>query len=161
MFEAFLRKPFEKILYRSWDIRVFLKALSSKNCIFYDFFWHSYLIEVSSVWLEIYTVSTSQIDLLATQKTSSNGQNIAGLTNTTKYMTKLSFFNILCTHISQEQIMFKSWNFDYREISLSTRSDKKFSFLHSPYASEHLHQNRDFSQNHSFERVRSRAKRGL
>ena len=46
-------------------------------------------------------------------------------TNIARYGTKLSFFSILCTYISHERIMLRSWNFGHREVRVSTHSNKK------------------------------------
>ncbi len=125
-----------------------------------DFMWHiSNQRNIRLAWNFYCTYISSQYT--SHTKLRPNEWNFAALTNTTKYRTKLAFFGILCTDISQERIMFKSWNFGYREISLSTHYDRKFSSLHSSYASGDLDQNSDFIQNRSFRRVRSRAKRGL
>lgn len=67
-FYEFICKPLEKIFFRSWDIQVFLRALSLKKPIFCDFWDIQVSLTILFVLLEIFIVNTFQIGVLAEEK---------------------------------------------------------------------------------------------
>jgi hypothetical protein len=74
VFDVFLRKPFEKILFCSRDIQILLRALSLKKYIFCNFSCHPYLIKDTYIGPEIFTVSTSYVQVLLLKKLAQNNQ---------------------------------------------------------------------------------------
>ena len=74
MFDVFLRKPFEKILFRSRDIQILLRALSLKKHVFCNFLCHSYPIKDTYIGPEIFTMSTSYVQVLLLKKLAQKNQ---------------------------------------------------------------------------------------
>ena len=74
MFDVFLRKPFEKILFRSRDIQILVRALSLKKHVFCHFLCHSYLIKGTYIGSELFTASTSYVQVLLLKKLAQKNQ---------------------------------------------------------------------------------------